>query len=504
MSNNDRINAIIPFPNPPCVNQKNPWSDDAFDRKAVSALLTETVARIGQEGRKSGLVVVSGDYGVGKSFFLRRWAAQWRNQPQGIAIEHNMWECEDDDDPLIGLVCSLLKAAKLASEEKPSKDTQSRLKTAVSRYTRPTLSALSVATQGLAKKFSGIDVQALMDEWVEKADPMSRWQAKREARDDIKTLLSDIVNGSEGVPLVIVIDELDRCRPIFAVETLKRLNHVLDIPGVVFVVGVNMSALEASVRSVYGDNSPQEYLLPMYAARLNLQPISFRPFDVPRGEANAVYGKFEDYIKAKTEQHALQTPRFFKEDLFHVLSGLVHGPYPITARHVDTIFQWVSLALLNADQTILEPLMLVPLAAMRVIRLNDYMEIAAAPENLATALDALDALFPEDMPESSRYSVTPKWKIMAYFALASRDGRPGSSAEGSLSNLLHLHADGKLEAKRRSLLPRCLSDENKIDAVRNIVDCMNKIATDTMTQGYEVRYETMLTIISAFDLRPKR
>lgn len=504
MSNNDQANTIIPFPEPPRVNQENPWSDDAFDRKAVSALLTETVNRIGQDGCKSGLVIVSGEYGVGKSFFLRRWAAQWRNLPQSVAIEHNMWECEDDDDPLIGLVCSLLEAVKLASEEEPSEDTQSRLKTEVLRYTQPTLSALSVATQGLAKKFLGIDAQALMDEWVEKADPMSRWQAKREARDAIKTLLSDIVNGPEGGPLVIVIDELDRCRPIFAVETLKRLNHVLNVPGVVFAVGVNMSALEASVRSVYGDNSPQEYLLPMYVIRLNLRPLSFRPFDIPRGEANAIYVKFEEYIKEKIKQHALQTPRFFTEGLLYVLSGLVHGPHPITPRHVDNIFQWISLALVNAGKAVLEPFILVPLAAMRTIRPDDYIGVAAAPENFAIALDALDALFPDEMPEGFQYTVTPKWEIMAYFALASRDGRPGSLAEGSLSNLLHLHADGKLEAQRMSLLPTFLREGNRIDAVQHIVDCMNKIGENTMIQGYEVRYGTMLTIISTFDFHPKR
>lgn len=501
MSNNNLTNTIIPFPEPPRVNLENPWSDDAFDREAVSTRLTETVSKIGREGRKSGLVIVSGDYGVGKSFFLKRWVAEWAKE--STAIEHNMWECEDDDDPLVGLVCSLLEAAKSASADEPSEDNLSRLKTEVLRYTQPTLSAFSVAMQGLAKKISGIDAQALMDEWMGKADPMSRWQVKREARDAIKTLLSDIVNGSEGGPLVIVIDELDRCRPIFAVETLKRLNHVLDIPGVVFVVGVNMSALEASVRSVYGDNSPREYLLPMYVARLNLRPLSFRPFDIPRGEANAVYGKFEEYIKEKMKQHALQTPRFFTKGLLHVFAGLVHGPHPITARHVDAIFRWVSLALLSG-QNILEPLMLVPLAAMRIVSPNDYMKIAAAPENFAIALDALDALFPDDMPEGSRYGVTPKWEIMAYFALASRDGRPGSLAENSLSSLLRLHAKGELELQRRSLLPRCLSKENRLDAVRHIVSCMNEIDENTKRQGYEVRYGTMLTIVSAFDLRPER
>lgn len=502
MSNNNLTNTIIPFPEPPRVNLENPWSDDAFDREAVSTRLTETVSKIGREGRKSGLVIVSGDYGVGKSFFLKRWVAEWAKE--GTAIEHNMWECEDDDDPLVGLVCSLLEAAKSASADEPSEDTLSRLKTEVLRYTQPTLSALSVATQDLAKKFLGIDAQALMDEWMGKADPMSRWHVKRKARDAIKTLLSDIVNGSEGGPLVVVIDELDRCRPIFAVETLKRLNHVLDIPRVVFVVGVNMSALEASVRSVYGDNSPREYLLPMCIARLNLRPLSFRPFDIPAGDAGAISEKLKDYIEVKLRQHALQRSESYKENLLHIFAGLVHGPHPITPRHIDSIFQWVSLALVNTSQIILEPLMLVPLAAMRVVSPNDYMKIAAAPENFAMALDALDTLFPDEMPEGFQYDITPKWEIMAYFALASRDGRLGSSTENNLFNLLHFYANGGLEEQRKSLLPRCLSDENRIGAVQQIVECMDEIERKTKIQGYEVRYGTMLTIISAFDLRPGR
>lgn len=504
MSNNNHKNSIIPFPEPSSVNQEVPWSDDAFDREAVSARLTDTVTRIGQEGCKCGLVIVSGDYGVGKSFFLRRWAVEWKKQMQGIAIEHNMWECEDDDDPLVGLVCSLLEAVRIASKRKLPDNELSCIKSAVSKYSQPTLAASLVAAQSLITKFSGVDPQEIMNVWKKEYDPMSRWQAKREARDAIRTLLSKLVAKSQGSPLVIIIDELDRCRPIFAVETLKRLNHVLNIPGVVFVAGVNMNALEASVRSVYGDNAPQEYLLPMYTARLNLRPLSFRPFDIPKGDAGASKEKMEEYIKVKMKQHALPASQSFVQSLRHVFAGLVHGPHPITPRQVDIIFRWVSLALLNVGQIILEPFMLVSLTAMRVIRPDDYMKVATAPENFAIALDALDALFPDDMPEGSQYGVTPKWKIMAYFALASREGSPGSPAENSLFNLLCLHSDGKLQGQRQSLLPKCLSGEESKSAVKHILSHVDRVSKNTMIEGYEVRYGTMLTIISAFDLRPER
>ena len=64
-------------------------------------------------------------------------------------------------------------------------------------------------------------------------------------------LASQIVADSE-VPLVFVIDELDRCRPTFAVTLIERIKHVLDVPGIVFLFVLHRGQLEEAVRSVYG------------------------------------------------------------------------------------------------------------------------------------------------------------------------------------------------------------------------------------------------------------
>lgn len=58
---------------------------------------------------------------------------------------------------------------------------------------------------------------------------------------------------SEGCkPLVVVIDELDRCRPTYAIELLEVAKHLFAVDGVVFVLGVNRSELAESVKAVYG------------------------------------------------------------------------------------------------------------------------------------------------------------------------------------------------------------------------------------------------------------
>ena len=52
--------------------------------------------------------------------------------------------------------------------------------------------------------------------------------------------------------LVIFVDELDRCRPTFAVQLLERIKHLFDIPKIVFVLSLDKKQMEASIKAVYG------------------------------------------------------------------------------------------------------------------------------------------------------------------------------------------------------------------------------------------------------------
>jgi hypothetical protein len=53
-------------------------------------------------------------------------------------------------------------------------------------------------------------------------------------------------------PLFIVIDELDRCRPSYAITLLERVKHLFSVDGVVFVIGTDTDQLRHSIGSVYG------------------------------------------------------------------------------------------------------------------------------------------------------------------------------------------------------------------------------------------------------------
>ena len=61
-----------------------------------------------------------------------------------------------------------------------------------------------------------------------------------------------IVASESEKPIVIIVDELDRCRPSYAVEFLEVIKHFFDIVGLVFVLGVDKRQLASSVKSLFG------------------------------------------------------------------------------------------------------------------------------------------------------------------------------------------------------------------------------------------------------------
>ena len=69
------------------------------------------------------------------------------------------------------------------------------------------------------------------------------------------------VKEQEICPVVVVIDELDRCRPLYAIELLEAAKHLFSVENIVFVLAINLRELGHSIKAVYGsDFDSHEYL----------------------------------------------------------------------------------------------------------------------------------------------------------------------------------------------------------------------------------------------------
>lgn len=69
----------------------------------------------------------------------------------------------------------------------------------------------------------------------------------------------------DGKKLVLIIDELDRCRPDYALELLENIKHIFDIKGLFIIFSANKSQLGSMIRKKYGyDIDAEEYLEKFY------------------------------------------------------------------------------------------------------------------------------------------------------------------------------------------------------------------------------------------------
>ncbi len=252
--------------------------NDILDRSKVGKSLSDLVERI----EDPMVVALDGGWGTGKTYFLKRWVGAHAVDNQGTAktVYFDAFANDYLSDPLPALVSALRERFPNAD-----KSTVKRIKGAVFKLAKPVARmGLAVATKGATEVLAPVGdaaVNALSDEASNALETYwSQVDGRRAAMEEFRLALTELVAAPDetegddapaGARLVIVVDELDRCRPDYALEVLEVIKHFFSIPGVTFVLGVNLEALENSVKARYGaDIDASAYLRKFINVTLSL------------------------------------------------------------------------------------------------------------------------------------------------------------------------------------------------------------------------------------------
>ncbi|WP_306110375.1 MULTISPECIES: KAP family P-loop NTPase fold protein [Roseovarius] len=208
------------------------------------------------------VIALDAPWGAGKSVFLKCWVGAHKLENNGTAetVYFDAFKHDFMDDPLIGLTGAI--SERLEANPKTKFNWQ-KAKQAASKLVRPLFRiALSVATVGATEAASSAVDPALSAGSKELEDASKTFwekeEGKRAAMENFRTTLEQVAAEQK---LVIVVDELDRCRPDYALSLLEVVKHFFDVDNVHFVLGVNLRELANSVRARYGEKVQAERYL---------------------------------------------------------------------------------------------------------------------------------------------------------------------------------------------------------------------------------------------------
>ena len=108
---------------------------------------------------------------------------------------------------------------------------------------------------------------------------LRRFEQSKTTIRDFKKSLAAFVSSLETPPFFILIDELDRCRPPYAISMLERIKHLFDADGVVFIVATDTGQLQHSINVVYGNNfNSAKYLSRFFNRTYSFEPVGRQQF----------------------------------------------------------------------------------------------------------------------------------------------------------------------------------------------------------------------------------
>ena len=361
----------------PDVSSEQPWQDDVLGRAQIAGKLTNLLRR----QRDPFVISIDGKWGTGKTFLLKRWQKELEDEGFRV-IYFNAWEDDFCDDPLLSIVGQLSDHFKKGKLESLADEMG---KIAVPLLKKNALSVLSRAT-GLTFEID-LNERDLLQEYRDQR------QSKTELKDHL-TKMSAAAFGETERPLIFIVDELDRCRPTFAIELLERVKHIFDVPDMVFVFGINRDELCKSLESIYGEIDATVYLRRFFDMEFLLSNPNLEAFCKSMMEKH----RFSEFFQSLSQ---IANARIHREDYDRITTGLpaLCSQLGLSLRDIDYCLRVIALVARNIqDRQHVYPWLLSLLVTLKFENPTLYRQFINGECHASDVMNYLDGVisFPID------------------------------------------------------------------------------------------------------------
>jgi energy-coupling factor transporter ATP-binding protein EcfA2 len=289
------------------VEESDGFTNDILQRQQFGDALSNLVTR-----STDGLVIsLDGKWGEGKTTFVKMW--QGLLKEKGIpSIYIDAFQNDYTEDAFISIASAITSYVDQNSADSQKslvfKDKAKKVGVRLLSWTAKI--GIKAATLGIIKESDfdalseiGDEVAADTSETIadlvkERLNAHSKEnEIIQSFRESLSGLPANLIDNSSG-RLVIVIDELDRCRPSFAVEVLEKIKHLFSVNNVVFLLVMHKQQLEEAIKSVYGANIDAHTYLQKF---INVET------SIPKKITDRYSNDIDLYIKKLLQLHEITT-----------------------------------------------------------------------------------------------------------------------------------------------------------------------------------------------------
>lgn len=226
------------------------------------------------------VIALDEKWGSGKTVFAKRlirFAAQ-----DFLTVYFDAFEKDYEPDVFVALASEVISL--VPGERKVKRELKDRAKGVAKVLGRVALKGsfrvatagllnsadLAEAGQDLGKELSDI-AETEFDELIDQrlANAEKDHQAFEQFRSALQSICSSNGTDDRARPLLFVVDELDRCRPDYALSILETIKHFFSVNNVHFLLVCDFDQLTSSIKQRYGSIDADIYLEKFMHLRLN-------------------------------------------------------------------------------------------------------------------------------------------------------------------------------------------------------------------------------------------
>ncbi|MBF1351137.1 MAG: NTPase [Neisseria lactamica] len=255
---------------------------DEFNRKPIA----ENIIKLLTSPIDLSPMVIDGGWGTGKTEFCKKLIRLMQEQHRDYQpVYIDAFRSDHSGEPLLALLAEIIKACTPEDTDGQPSEKRKSFTNRISKVAGFGIKTIFKAVMGhvlkqntddLAEELQQImnddqEARSVAETVTDTANTIANHtidvvveallKEQIEAEKNLETLKACLKELAADKPIILFIDELDRCRPDYAVDMLEVIKHVFDIENVKVVLVTNTKQLRAAINHRYGaEVDAQKYL----------------------------------------------------------------------------------------------------------------------------------------------------------------------------------------------------------------------------------------------------